>query len=417
MKDKSDIIQAQYFALSTEDPKPFVKELDFMASEYIPFGSDNLFPQALALFSRTSPNHRGILNSKHQYIIGDGIAARDEKDSEVIELLRKVNFEGENITGVVSRILIDDLRFGNSWWELITDRNQTFLWFNQLDSTKCRLGKDEKTVVIHPDWTKYMMDDKAKKTLTLYPNFQKDKGTGNFPAYRSVFHHKRYEPEFVYYGIPDYIAGKDSVQIDLKTNKWNLARLKNSFRLSGILVIPTRDKAESKQVIDRIKKDFIGEDNQAKLLTITKLRARSDEKADQTQLIETRQDDEGSWTSLHSQSFNDMIVAHGWFRSLVSSPDNTGFDTQRILNEYEIAYNTVISSYQDEYINLINKFYDEILGRTLDIQFKNKAPMDDDKYKYVWEVRKEKGLAYDENDPAQQEIIGTKTGIKNISVS
>ncbi len=71
--------RSEFMNLSTFNPNytkkeivPYVKrDYDFL--DYIPFGSDNLFPQALALFSRLSPNHRGVLTSKERYFQGDGI--------------------------------------------------------------------------------------------------------------------------------------------------------------------------------------------------------------------------------------------------------------------------------------------------------------------------------------------------------
>lgn len=405
------IIQAKYMDLSDKDiTPPSEGNMSYNTYDYIPFGQDNLFPQALALFSRVSPNHRGILNSKFRYTLGKGIVSEDEAFNEE---LKNVNFEGQGINQVVSRIITDDLRFGNGWIEFISDRNGSFLWYNHLDSTKCRLAKNKEEVIIHPDWRTYKgKTDKLRRTLPLYPNWESDKGEDGFNAMRTVVHMKDYEPEFVYYGLPDYIAAKDSVQIDFKTNKWNLARLKNSFRISGMLIVPVKDEAESKEVLDHINKNLIGEDNQAKLLTITKSRSQETEKADQTELIETKQNDEGSWMDLHKQSTSDMIVTHSWFRSLVGLADNTGFDTQRILNEYEIAKNTVIADYQTKYTDLFTKMYREIQGRDVEMNFINQPPFDTDNYKYVWELREEKGLESDETDPQQMVIVMDQGGSK-----
>jgi len=409
------VINAKYINLSDRDIVPIQEtSMRLNSLDYIPFGADNLFPQALALFSRVSPNHRGILNSKEGYILGKGVTSEDEAFAEE---LGEVNYQGETITDVMRRVITDDLRFGNVWVEFITDRNGSFLWYNHIDSTKVRLAKNREEVLIHPDWSQYKgSSDKWRKVLPLYPKWQQDKDEDGFTAFRTVVHLKEYEPEFVYYGLPDYIAAKDSVQIDYKTNKWNLARLKNSFRISGMLIVPVADEKESKDVLDYVEKNMVGEGNQAKLLTITKSRAADNEKADQTQFIETGGADEGDWMNLHQQSMSDMIVTHRWFRSLVGVADNTGFDTQRILNEYEIALNTVISDYQEKYLGLFQKMYKEVQNRDVELKFINRPPFDTDNYKYVWELRMEKGLDYDENDPAQQIIVmdtGTKKGTSN----
>jgi len=129
------------------------------------------------------------------------------------------------------------------------------------------------------------------------------------------------------------------------------------------------------------------------------------EKADQAQLIETKQDDEGSWIDLHKQSLSDIIISHSWFRSLMGVPDTTGFDTRRILNEYEIALKTVISESQKSWIDLYRRIVFDLQGRDLKIKFQNSPPLSDYRFYKIWEARKAKGLDYDENDEKQQQII------------
>ena len=405
MKNEDQQSSVQVSVQSLGEKRSIIKPYDKTAVNYtdiIPFGSDNLFPQSLALFARQSPNHRGIINSKHQYFIGDGITS---EDSEAEDMIQVVNFEGESLTGVVDKLMLDDIMIGNPYIELITNDEQTFLWFNHIDATKARLTKDAKGVILHSNWKKDTgKTDKLRTELPLYPNWKRDKEKG-VSVKRCVFHFKRYEPEFTFYGIPQYIAATDSIEIDLRTNRWNLARLQNSFRISGMLIVPVKDKAESDQVIDYIEKNHIGDGKQSKLLTLTKSRARENEKADRTEFIQTATKDEGDWTKLHEQAISDMIVAHSWFRSLTSLPDNTGFDTQRILNEYEIALKTVITSTQKRYTDTLQKLYKAVISKDVPLMFKNSAPVDDDKYYYIWELRKSKGLDYNENDPEQKILI------------
>ena len=373
--------------------------------DFIPFGSDNLFPNALALFSRQSPNHRGVLNSKVNYCLGDGLFPLDEKDTATQDILDSINFEGESLNDVQMRLFLDRFMVGNYDLECITDKNRTFLWFNQIDATMCRLSKDNESILIHPDWSMYTgKKDKFLKILPKYPNFQPDTVDG-ISAYRCVFHKFDYEPEFTFYGIPQWIAGKDSVQIDLRTNKWNLGRLKNSFRPGSTLVVPVADATEGEVVTKAIKDHYTGEEKQGKTLILTKSRAAENEKADQTQYIPHVQEDKGSWTELHKQSTGDIIVSHGWYRALTGLTDNTGFDTERILNEYYTALATVISNEQDSFIKVYKKIYRETLGAEFPVVFHNSPPLQNDKYQYIWELRKARGLKWDENDPVQQELI------------
>ena len=402
IKERKHILSYQVVNLSEPSMAPIpYRNKEYDITDYIPFGSDNLFPQALAYFARSSANHRGVINSKVTYLLGDGIIPVDEKDKETALWLDNINFEQQNISFIQSKEFLDECIFGNGYVEIITDRKKSFVFLNHIDASKCRKSSDSKSIIMNPDWNKDTgKGDKARTVLPLYPEFAVVDG-----VYRSVYHKYSYEPEFTYYGIPRYIAGRDSAQIDMKTNRWNLSRLKNSFRLSGILLIPVKDEVESKDVIQYIEKNHIGDDNNAKLLTITKSRALDNEKADQAQLIETKQDDEGSWIDLHKQSLSDIIISHSWFRSLMGVPDTTGFDTRRILNEYEIALKTVISESQKSWIDLYRRIVFDLQGRDLKIKFQNSPPLSDYRFYKIWEARKAKGLDYDENDQAQQQII------------
>jgi hypothetical protein len=407
-RNRSEILNFSTFNpnYTKKEITPFVKR-DYQYLDYIPFGSDNLFPQALALFSRLSPNHRGVLTSKERYFQGDGIIGSNPFSQAWID---SVNAEGETLNNVQKRLWIDAHRIGNEWIELISDNKGTFLFISQLDSTKCRLSQDEKAVMVHPDWINYTgKSDKLLKTFALYPDWSED--LENKSILRSVYHKFSYEPEFSYYGIPGHISGKDSVQIDFKTNKWNLARLINGFRLSGMLSVPVKDKPEADKVTKEVDK-YVGEGNQDKVLLVTKSRAAEGQKAEDPTFTPFTSTDVGSWIDLHKQSLSDIVMAHGWFRSLCSIPDNTGFDTQRILNEYNIAL-PQIQEAQKERTDLYMKLYKEVTGKEIQIQFRNSPPLKTDKYFYVWEMREKEGLPVDKTDPQQMQIIlDVKTSIK-----
>jgi hypothetical protein len=398
-KEAGEAVNVVKIDYSKKELVPY-RRTDYDFYEYIPFGSDNLFPQALALFSRLSPNHRGVLLSKDKFFQGDGIFGLDTFSEEWI---KAVNAEGETLNAVQKRFWVDENRLGNEWIELITDSKGSFLFINHLDSTKCRLSKDQKEVIMHPDWANYMgKSDKLRITRALYPNWASDKESS---VLRSVYHKFEYEPEFTYYGVPGHISGKDSVQIDFKTNKWNLARLVNGFRPDSMVFVPVKDKTESDKVL-KIISDHQGEGNQGKALVLTKSRAMEGQKADDVNIVQLKTEDTGSWMNLHTQSLSDIVMAHSWYRSLCSIPDNTGFDTQRILNEFTIALPTIREK-QGEYVRIYEKFHKEITGKELQLEFRNTPPLDTDRWLKIWEARKKKGLDYDENDPAQQEIIKT----------
>jgi hypothetical protein len=361
----------------------------------IEFGYDNLFPQALALLSRMSPNHRGVINSKIRYCAGSGVVTEDKLTEN---WLARVNNNGESFSTVYKKILRDDITFGNIYIEIIIDRTRKNVQIAHIDSTTCRISKDKKRVIINPTWR--TAEPRFNKELPLYPNFEMIDG-----AFRSVVHVKDYEPEYYNYGLPEYIGGKNAAQIDWKAGRWNLTKLEKAFNISGMMFVPVKDEEESKAVLNYIKKNYQGAEASETMLVIAKSRAPEGQKAEDVQVVEAGKSMSGDWKELHSMNIDDLLVAHSWFRSLSGIADNTGFDTNRVLNEYSIAKATVIQPTQQKYKELFQRIYYDITRKELVFDFLNYPPVDDGKGYFLWEIRKAKGLPYDENSPAQQIIV------------
>lgn len=403
--DKKTLGTTLNYKVVDRNPQPFKTNL-WDTKAFVPFGSDNLFPQSLALFSRTSPNHRGVINGKMNYLPGKEITSEDTDIQK--NFIERVNNDGESLHEVVKKLIRDDQTGGNNFIEVITDM-KSFVYLNHIDFTKVRKERKKERVIIHPDWSNFMgMSDKGVKILPLYPKWTRNSVAG-VTVFRSVYHHFRYEPEFTKYGLPTWIAGQDSVKIDLKTNKWNLSRIENGFSIDGIIFVPVAGETEGAEVIKQINTQHRGEGKQGGAMVATVAKGYGDDKGAKPEFIQVKDNADGSWMQLHTQSLQDILVSHGWYRALTSLPDNTGFDTQRILNEYQVALATAIKPYQDGYKKLIQKIWRQCTKREIDFDFVNESPLKEHDFKRIWEVRRDKGMDYDENDISQQDyyINGT----------
>ena len=375
------------------------------------FGVDNLFPQAIALLNRRSTVHRGILQSKANFIGGKGLVC-DEADATLFAWIKNCNAHGENLREVVRRLIYDKKAFGNAYMEIVTNAKRGFVNIYHQDSTKCRLSKDKKSILLHHDWARYLADKSKMKTIPIYPQFE-DMGDGYL---RSVIHFKEYEPEYENYGIMDWVAGLQVSAIAYKTDRWNVSRLDNSFNSSGVLIV-SGEFASDEEYEDfetEFNSKFTGEGAQGKILMLAQKPGQNPDAG--TRFVPVSQGSDGDWQALHTQSTGDLIIAHNWFRSLAGIADNTGFDTQRILNEYEVALNTVILDEQEVFLTAIRRVLNDTVGVDgSTIAFVNRPPATSKPmYMKVWEARKIDGLDYDETDPAQQvylAAITTKTVI------
>ena len=138
--------------------------------------------------------------------------------------------------------------------------------------------------------------------------------------------------------------------IAYKTDRWNIARIDNSFQLSGVMMLD--GGVDSEQEADRIvraaEQKFGGNPGQVMFV----LRDSSD--GDNSRFIPI--------DTTNEQATADIVVAHSWFRSLSGLDYSSGFSTERILHEYEVALNTVILSEQQELMEPVKALIGEVLG-------------------------------------------------------
>jgi len=398
-----------YTAIVSSEVPQFVEEekdsrvIDRL--EYIPFGSDNLYPQALATIYRKSVTLRSLINSKVTFIVSGGFTI-DDNNVKAWGIIDSPNNKEESLNDVFENYSTDRYFSGNSYLEIVTNHKKNFVNLFHIQSVKCRLTKDKKGVMIHPNWQKYKKGDKLSKTIALYPKFTADGGLR-----RSIVHVKDYEPDFDNYGIPAFIAALDSAAIGYKTNKWNVSRLDNSFQSSGVLVIDGQMTDEDAGALKtEFKKEMLGEGNQGKVLMIIKKLG-----GEGTEYTPINSNSEGDWIELHNQSNDDLVLANGWKKSLAGITESSGFDVDRILNDYQILKNTFILKEQNRFIKLLTKIYKDFGIDLEGLTINNLPPvslltkLEANKFTKIWEARKEAGLEYDSEDEIQNNFIDNGT--------
>ena len=377
------------------------------SKEFWRWGTDNNLPEALAMLSRRSTAHRRIINDKADYISGKGF----NYDSSVPllgKIVERANGEGESLRQVLNKLAFDKALFGNAFLELVTDEKHTFLSLHHQDATHCRVAKDSKHILLHHDWSHYRSNEAM--SLPLYPAFEKQSDG----SLRSIIHYKDYEPMFRNYGVPQYIAGMNVSAIAYKTDRWNIARLDNSFQLSGVMMIDNAVDSESEaaNLARMAEQRFAGKPGQVMFVI------RNDSSDDNSRFIPIESQNDGDWKALHDQATSDIVVAHSWFRSLSGLDYSTGFSSERILHEYEVALNTVILGEQNELLEPIVQAMNALLAIDCSsLEIINRPPTRSKPiYMKVWEARKADGLEYDENDERQQLFLSeiTKYNIKSI---
>ena len=373
------------------------------------WGDDNLFPEALAQMARRSTTHRRIINDKADYISGKGFVCDEVQQPRLAEFVRKVNAQGETLRQVLNKLALDKALFGNAFLEIVTDADRTFLSLYHQDASRCRVARDSQHVLLHHNWAAFRPSE--ARTLPLYPLFE-EQADGSL---RSVIHYKDYEPTYMHYGVPPYIAGFGVSAIAYKTDRWNISRLDNSFQLSGVMLLDSSvdNEADAERIVRLAEKRFAGNPGQVMFV----IRDGGDEN-DHSRFIPIASQNEGDWQALHEQATGDIVVAHSWFRALSGLDYASGFNAERILHEYEIALNTVILAEQADLLEPIRAVLGSVLGvDAASLQVVNRPPTRSKPiYMRVWEARKADGLDYDPDDERQQAFLSeiTKYNIRSI---
>ena len=378
------------------------------SKEFWRWGIDNNMPEALAILSRRSTAHRRIINDKADYISGKGFNY-DTTIPLLSNLVERANGEGESLRQVINKLAFDKSLFGNAFLEIVTDEQRSFISLYHQDASRCRIAKGSKHILLHHDWAHFRAEE--AKSLPLYPTFEKQTdGT-----LRSIVHYKDYEPMFHHYGVPQYIAGINVSAIAYKTDRWNIARLDNSFQLSGVMMIDNAvdSEAEASKLARMAEQRFAGKPGQVMFII------RDESSDDNSRFIPIESQNDGDWKDLHDQATGDIVVAHSWFRSLSGLDYSSGFSAERILHEYEVALNTIILGEQSELLEPICRAISDILHIDCSsLEIINRPPTRSKPiYMKVWEARKADGLEYDESDEKQQLFLSeiSKYNLKSIN--
>jgi capsid portal protein len=348
----------QFGVLNLAVPKNIEEPQDLsrIRTKFVPFGEDNLFPQYLSKLKRQSSTHRSVLAQKTIFTSG----AKFVSDNEMLkDYINNVNANGESLREVFNNLADDYFTFGNAYLEGVIYDGGVNLY--HIDATTVRMTKNKKSVLIHPDWSKYNSMKEKLSELPIYPEVKDSK---------FVIHYKDYEPTFSFYGLPDYVAALEHIAVDYEIGKWNHTKFKNGFQPSAIVEISgDMGEEEAKKLVTEAQEKFVGNGNNGKILFLVK---NGDTAAANVSIIKDDQD--GSWLDLQRITDQNIITAHRWQPSLsglVSSGkmNNTGSE---IRIAYDLAMTTVIRDTSDLLLNGIKRvLYDQmgILSDELSIHY------------------------------------------------
>ena len=343
---KSNTFEFGVFNLSVPQHIEEPQDLSKIRSKFIPFGTNNLFPQYLAELKRKSSTHRSVLAQKTIFTSGAKFVSNNE---DITDYMKDVNADGESLRMIFKKLASDYYTFGNAYLEGVIYDGGMNLY--HVDATTVRMSKNKKEAYVHPDWAKYnTMKDKLS-IIPIYPEVRSN---------RFILQFKDYEPTFQFYGLPDYVAALEHIAVDYEIGKWNHTKFKNGFQPSAIVEISgDMGEEEAKKLVHEAQEKFVGDGNNGKIMFIVK---NGDTSAANVSII--KDDQEGSWIDLQRITDQNIVTAHRWQPSLsglVSSGkmNNTGSE---IRIAYDLAMTTVVKDTSDLLLNGIKTLLYNELG-------------------------------------------------------
>lgn len=133
---------------------PFVYDR-YETRGYIPFGSDNLYPQYLNQTYFSSPLHGAIVDFKTNASVGGGYKI-DQSKLSAKERVALYSFEKRLVLDKFIKTLTREYIVHNRSYFLITLKDGETKSVKHVDATKVRTNKDKTLYTIAQDWTQYL---------------------------------------------------------------------------------------------------------------------------------------------------------------------------------------------------------------------------------------------------------------------
>ncbi len=385
-KGKSRVLN--YGSISVSEQKqisPLVKEFstgdnaNTLPGNIVPFFTNfNDYAIQLLYAASSSSTHLSCIRSKVFFGKGDGFVIKEGKPSKLkvetkseaklqetdIEkmttLYEEANADGESLADIYEKLLIDNEFIGNYYLLLkeVTVNDKVRTYAIHLSALNCLVTlkknlTDKQFVCYHPDWSQVTNPD-ADKTMKKYPVYPEWSSKDGGIRY-TVIHGMTYMPGKTFYGLPESIASLIYQQMEQRVGEFNIDEFDNGFSGNTLIQGVSNDEPEKVAGFRRsIEKTFKGRKKKRIFINIP-----SDEsgllKVDEISKVVK----EGKFLELDKLGTQKILTAHRWYTSLAGIEQGGKLNTssEAIINDFQIAYNTVIRPIQNHFVEKVFSKY------------------------------------------------------------
>jgi hypothetical protein len=229
--------------------------------DWILFGDEgdykNRYPEYLLdLYRRSAKNH-AIINSKKDYVVGQGWAVKEEglNTLGLAKLQEFINHPNqyESLNDILEKVALDYELYNGFALEIVYNQlNDKIAAIYHADFARYRSNEDGSCYYHSEDWSKHN------------PIVEKIEAFDwKNPSGKQLLYVKGYSPDCRYYPLPTYLGSTSYIELDVEIANFHLNAVKNNF-VGGTIISfyngePT---AEEQEEIERqIKDKFTGTNN------------------------------------------------------------------------------------------------------------------------------------------------------------
>jgi DNA-binding Lrp family transcriptional regulator len=229
--------------------------------DWILFGDEgeykNRYPEYLLNLYRRSAKHHAIINSKKDYVVGQGWSV-DAEGLDTMGLARLQQFiqepnQYESLNDILEKVALDYELYNGFALEIV---------YNQLnDKIAAIYHADFARYRSNEDGTKYYYSEDWKKHNPVVEEI--DSFNWKEPSGKQLLYVKGYSPDCKYYPLPTYLGSTGYIDLDIEIQNYHISAVRNNFVVSSIISFhngtPTLEEQE--EIERQIKDKFTGTDN------------------------------------------------------------------------------------------------------------------------------------------------------------
>lgn len=327
-------------------PEPKIPEYteNTNSRTFVPWGSDNKFPNFINDLYKGSATLRAVIDGTVKFICGNGISISDE----AAKWKNAVNSKGETMEDLVEMAGLDLLKFKGFAIQVIYNKMRAITDLYVLDFSRIRLSADGKKVYYAKSWSQW--SSKYKEYDRFGEKLDPENLTQIFVykgAVRTV------------YPMPTWEGAFRDCLAEMAASKYVLSNLTNGLAARTIITIPNTDgqltEDEKKEVEKSIQSRFCGPDSDTKFFLYFKTDEGAEIEVKPIQVI----DESSKFTNIKDSARENIFIAFRATPTLFGLPNkNNGFTQQEFFEAFKLYQKTQVQGYQ----KIIERCIEKIIG-------------------------------------------------------